>query len=504
MKRNSLTTAVLAGLTGIAGMAGVANAVNVNPDGLGQVLLFPYYTAREGNDTYISIVNTADVGKAVKIRFIESLNSREVLDFNIYMSPFDVWAAVITKDDSTGGGRVVFDDTTCTAPYLVETVGGSQEFLTAEFIDGGPEGADRTKSGYIEVIEMGTLIPGEAPAIAAKHVNGVPPDSGTVNPRTCGLFTEWWIDESFANGTGQWVNDAGDGIGAPTGGLFGSGTVLNVDSGAMYPYNAVAIDGFWGDAGGDHTDPASLEPSLANADTTSIAFINGAVSEVTWDIGVQAVNAAITLSELYNEYMIEEGVMGATEWVLTFPTKRFHVNVPTDDDVIPPFTEAWNVASPVSCDVVDFQVYDREEQTPDPDTGGVIVSPQRPGPEPEFELCREVNIVRFSNDGSLPAFAEISGEPSAEEAERPAYGYVNLEIAPTANAIFENGWAAFDLRNFESAPALNPAGATIRGLPVIGFSMTRYANQDVGGLLANYGQSFEHRGSRQMPEVPGS
>ena len=128
MKRNTLTTAVLAGLTGVAGMASVANAVNVNPDGIGQVLLYPYYSARGGNDTVISIVNTTESSKAVKIRFIEALNSREVLDFNIYMSPFDVWAAGITED-AAGGAKLLFSDTTCTAPYLLETTGGEQPFL---------------------------------------------------------------------------------------------------------------------------------------------------------------------------------------------------------------------------------------------------------------------------------------------------------------------------------------------------------------------------------------
>jgi len=117
MKRNTLTTAVLAGLTGVAGMAGVANAVNVNPDGLGQVLLFPYYTARGGNDTLISITNTTERGKAVKIRFIEALNSREVLDFNIYMSPFDVWTAAVTAT-ADGGAKMVTTDNTCTVPYI--------------------------------------------------------------------------------------------------------------------------------------------------------------------------------------------------------------------------------------------------------------------------------------------------------------------------------------------------------------------------------------------------
>ena len=37
MNRKNLTCAVLAGLAGVAGLAGTAQAVNLNPDGLGQV-----------------------------------------------------------------------------------------------------------------------------------------------------------------------------------------------------------------------------------------------------------------------------------------------------------------------------------------------------------------------------------------------------------------------------------------------------------------------------------
>jgi hypothetical protein len=41
MNRKNLTAAVLAGLAGAAGIAGTAQAVNLNPDGLGQVLNYP-------------------------------------------------------------------------------------------------------------------------------------------------------------------------------------------------------------------------------------------------------------------------------------------------------------------------------------------------------------------------------------------------------------------------------------------------------------------------------
>ena len=47
------------------------NTVALSEDGRGQVLLFPYYAARDGFDTLISVVNTRSAPKAVKLSFYE-------------------------------------------------------------------------------------------------------------------------------------------------------------------------------------------------------------------------------------------------------------------------------------------------------------------------------------------------------------------------------------------------------------------------------------------------
>ena len=75
MKRNSLTIAVVAGIAGTVGIANLASAVNLNPDGLGQVLLYPYYTVNSNGvgdnlQTLFSVVNTTYQGKAIKVRFM--------------------------------------------------------------------------------------------------------------------------------------------------------------------------------------------------------------------------------------------------------------------------------------------------------------------------------------------------------------------------------------------------------------------------------------------------
>ena len=515
MKRNTLTTAVLAGLTGVAGMAGVANAVNVNPDGLGQVLLFPYYTARGGNDTFIHITNTTERGKAVKIRFIEALNSREVLDFNIYMSPFDVWTAAITATDA-GGAKMITRDTTCTVPYIFAQSGGEQEFLTFEFTgpnaDGGPTGVERTASGYIEIIEMGTFLeqPTSAPKITnpaiipwvTKHVNGV--------PRDCSVPVAAWTE-----GTGlPWI--AGDttfgfdtDIGA-SGGLFGSASIINVAQGTMFSYAATAIDGFYAVGTTDHTRPDSLFPDLASGNVAdAFVFDNGALVELNYDEPLFALNATMAFDMLMNEYVTLADIGARTEWVLTFPTKRFHTDaekpyVPPNQP-IPPFTRTWHVRADGSlhyaCEDIRFRFWDREETEPTDPLGPPIVSPPPPpGAIQLFSLCKEANVVRFGASGAtVPDTTEILGEVTRAQAP---LGFTNFALP------YSSGWTQFDLA---SVPAASGVGVTrrqavpdnnglvVEGLPVIGFAVTTYTNGTLaGGVLANYGGTFKHRGSRSI------
>jgi hypothetical protein len=566
MKRNTLTTAVLAGLTGMAGMVSVSNAVNVNPDGLGQVLLYPYYSARGDNATLISIVNTTTRGKAVKIRFIEALNSREVLDFNIYMSPFDVWTAGIVGTDE-GGAKMMTSDRTCTVPYFVGGVDpgelAEQEFLTLLFDDGGPTEDERTASGYIEVIEMGTLLPTPnpedgAPGIgdeayipwAVKHVAG--------EPRDCQHLVDQWT-VNFPGGNLQWVsgdvNHGFDTDQGASGGLFGAGSIINVPEGTLLSYNATAVDGFWEQGTTFHTDPEDLEPDLSTGDEfVSNIFVNGQVVSHDWSTAenadtIGALNAVLTYSQVLNEFNTEADAGARTEWVMTFPTKRFHTDAAPGgfltlgtQTAIAPFTNTWTVSNgtvDAACETFMFttpasfegyfatdgsRAFDREEgpdpvapDDPTPIPPGVSPAPgdddPDPGVRPVFNLCREANIVRFSSEDPddlvEPDFTEILKEPWRDG---DGLGYSNFNI-PYADA----GWVRFDLaeignpdpaapierRRSETGVNLN-TGATeaVEGLPVVGFAANSFTNGELaGGVLSNYGGTFNHRGSRSVVPV---
>jgi len=58
-------------------------AVHLSDNGMGQVLIFPYYTVNDGNNTLITITNTTSAAKAIRVRFREKANAKEVFAFNV-------------------------------------------------------------------------------------------------------------------------------------------------------------------------------------------------------------------------------------------------------------------------------------------------------------------------------------------------------------------------------------------------------------------------------------
>lgn len=487
MKRTSMTTAILAGIAGVAGISNMANAVYLNPDGLGSVLVYPYYTVNGGNGTLLSVVNTTNEGKAVKVRFLEAYNSREVLDFNLYMSPFDVWVAQVAENAS-GGASVFTNDNSCTVPKIPA---GGQAFRTAAFDgstaqgkDGGPTGLSRTREGYVELIEMGTVTNDSNSTLdAITHTS-----SGV--PSSCNQVVKAW------SGNGYWVQDSSVDISDPDGGLFGSGSIINVAEGTIAGYNAEAIDSFYLAAStATHTPPGSLLPNISNAtSTTSYVFANGQL--VTTDYspyGVNAVSSLFMVDNVYNEYNVESGTQSATEWVINFPTKRFYVdkqNLYTGSVALKPFDVLFSSASGgTSCSPVGLQFWNREEQTT---TVGVDFSP---APTAQgTALCWEAQVVTFDQGG---AASTILGSTLQ----------ANIDLTSVG---FESGWARIDFttdslgapqNNHVLPPQPEPAdgnatqqtGHVFDGLPATGFSVVEYVNGNIGGALANYTGLYRHK-----------
>ena len=468
MKRTSLAAAMFAGVFVFAD----ASAVNLNPNGLGQVLIFPYYTVQASQGTLLSVVNTKNVGKAVKVRFLEAYNGRDVLVFNLFLSRYDVWTAnIFALSDAglAGSGAAIFSaDNSCTAPAFAEgplsNGFGYQAFLnygfTGAYSDTGPTTDDRTREGHVEIIAMADVDPGSSLNADIAHVNGVPPACASA-------------EADF---------DAGSSSLPPTSGLFGSASIVDVNEGTFYAYNADAIDGFTYIP--LDTPPGDAQPNLASANdrddastVTSHAFVDGdsITSVFPSTNAIDAVSSLFVADNLYNEYVVAaDGAIG-TDWVLTFPTKRFYVDPLLTTTALPPFehvfgaTESGNYSG-ASCITAGVFLLDREEDLGVPNACGF---PECPPGFPPLGFCQETNVLTFSA-------ASVLGTALPTESIVPfSQGFV---------------WLAFG--GHDMNPAAN--GNVFRGLPVTGFAVTRFVNNYVpnpggGYALANYTAAYRHR-----------
>jgi hypothetical protein len=457
--------AAIAGVSAL-GVAGTAEAVHVNPDGLGQVLIYPYYTVRTRSgevfsnpqfNSLLSVVNSTASAKAVKVRFLEGKDSREVLDFNLYLSAHDVWTAGVLPT-SDGAGIVTFDKS-CTVPVVSSTVSSPTPFVnyayTGTNADGGDTSLDRTREGYVEIIEMGDVT--GATATAATHVGGVP-------PCTAAALIAPIAPTNTVLGNG---------------GLFGTMTIINVNASAETGFDAVALEAFrtvppalWADAG-------SILPTLEDqADATATGhqaetYSGGQVVLSGWTTGIDAVSAALMHDNVMNEYVLDTGTASLTDWVLTYPTKRYYVAAGTGT---PGKLFQRNFTPTLgACDDVDVLYWDREEQSPGGPPPGF--SPPPPG-LPKSALCWEANIVTWNNSN---LFASTNSR--------------------NINTAYPNGWGILNLVGGATSPIhrlVSTTNQTFNGLPVVGFATWTFYNGNLPTLTGTplqsaYGASFKHK-----------
>jgi len=509
MKKNILSVAVAAGVATASGLA-VAQSTDpmfISPDNTGQVLIFPFYNAENGNTTSMHIVNTTAKAKVLKVRFREYKASYEVLDFNVFLSPKDhfSWTVAAHPEGITEGGAIITRDSSCTypalgsdnyAPYEGGTLADGavyQPFVNFEFSKAADSGDARSLAGYAEVIEMGVAdgsTAGKAWAAAVTHTaKGVPAKCAT-------------IAANYAS-TGAWSAGGNTGIGAPEGGLYGISYHLNVDDAAAFGIEPTVIDDF--SASAIHYLAGSEFPNLGQGSTYSRVMdpTDGQTNYLNFTAatagGWQAVNSLMMTDTIMNDVMTNDAVGAQTDWVITFPTKHAHVNGKTAATVIPPFTDPYTPGTSktkeaLACEYVATTYYDREEQT--------VVPEAQPGfsPQPEFEqdyqsLCYEVTTLNW--DADVGALNGTLGNQKA------AY-------------IFEDGWAEVSMNYASWSAAASAVSLTARkitdgnsvvmeGLPAVGFMATKYANTTViDGALFAYGHVADHKTSTSVSDASSS
>jgi hypothetical protein len=450
-----------------------ASAVTLARNGVGQALIYPYYTVNKAQDTLVSVTNASDISKAVQVRFLEGYNGRDTLDFVLYLSPHDVWTAAISQTADDGGAILRTSDASCTFPQIpspgVQLRSAGYDGTGVFPADAGPTSITRTREGSIEFLVGADITPGSPTDIAITHVQnntpggGVPPGCATVND------TSALPDEV-----------------TPTDGIYGTGTIINVGQGTFFAYNADAIQGF--------TDIPLFRPtdtivSLQDANSSDAvagvarAYVPdelGVPFALDYAFGFDAVSAVFMADTIYNEFIVAASLGANTDWVVTFPTKSFYVDkalYPTNPTT--PFERPF-IAPGTSDVAVEGTVYDREEGAQRYDACE-LCPPVAPIPV----LSYQVNVVGFRTAGSTDPSGVLGSN------------LVSLSIPPLG----EDGNATMNFNlsnNPHSLPGglVNLLGAAVGlgGLPVTGFMVYNVINANAQpGLLANYSGAFPHR-----------
>jgi len=495
MKKNLISIAVAAS---VLGGAAVQAQQYVNPDKTGQVLMFPFYNADNGNATNFHIVNTTAEAKALKVRFVEYKNSDEVLDFNLYLSPADHFAFGVIKNPNGAGGAVITADNSCTVPALgsanppfdgtatVNATGSTtriQPFVNYQYANSLDVDStiDRSLMGHVEVIEMGVLnnvvdTTASAAANAKTAYASMAKHGATGVPANCAGLAAAWV--GAAENTDAFETG---GVTAPKGGIYGLAYHINVESAAAFGFEPTAIDAW--SVSANHSDPGNLSPSLADGADTAVVH-NPGVSpyHISKDAGggAQATSATIMTSSIANDVMVNPAIGGMTDWVISFPTKRLHVDKAASA-IVAPFTDNWTGSVTLAsgtkvedkaCEPVSIRQWDREELTSGP---GLGFSPQPA--DSVSSICNEVAVVAMGAAGTASALNVTTGLTNlsasyAEGWQRISFGLSNKATANSANTIQKMAFG----------------DKTLTGLPVIGFGAYKVSN----GAMS-YGNASEHK-----------
>ncbi len=515
-QKSGIAIALAAAGIGGAGMyASQSVAVELAPDNLGDVLLFPYYTMRNGYSTFLHVINTSNTKSvAYKLRVREGKNSRECVDFVVILSPNDVWTA--TLEEGVNGPQIRATDQSCTSGILTQGVAGNRSetlkhfaFTGANFDGGHTQGdfvdaIDRCREGYVEIIEMGASDDPSAGSVnvAATHINGVPADCNAVNSaflnNIAAVGAEF--DEPVNVLKGSYTLIKGS-EGKAAGG--DAVTLANFFTPSQSPFlpgnlNAPAVANYDGNSPDDLIfDPAALSPNLGDVNPAR-SYVRDVTAEGPqntflddWAIPIDAVSAVIQRASVFNRWTSNVAAFTAeTDWVVTAPTKNFYVDpttggsAPLNTPARPPFTETFasdvnNDFNGVSCDEVGLTVYDREEGEDIITNSGISPQPPTQG----AQLCWEANVITFNDASVLGSKNQFSLNTNGRR-----FGWLRMSLNRTPAQM--QGLVSDNFIQVPTAP-----NNTHRGMPVIGFSMT---TRTTNATINNFGSLWDHAYDRDI------
>lgn len=472
-----------------------AGAVHVDSAGRGQVLIYPYYTVNRQQQTLVSVTNTSSVAQSAKVLIREGYNGREVLNFDIFLSPRDSWNGTIFALDDAGlgsvGAAILGSDTSCTLPSFASdgtSINGSPYVAFRDYgyripDDGGPYTIDRTREGWIEIIARADL---------AAPWSGYIAHGYTMPPTGCAQMATTLVGAA--------------GISVPSGGLVGTVGIIDVGKGTYLSSRAEALSGFTSVPlyanTGEEPSLASVNdgatPGLLAQATAQISDAGGKRHRLTYPGAdprsrkIDAVSAVLMADTVHNEYQNASPLAAASDWVLTMPTKAFYVDRAHigSGDAVAPFEAVYDGASATRR--FSPARFTRLFYNPDgAESGGGGSFCNFPVPPPRFpdaSLRLSTNVLHIGNSvGQAASTSAVLGSKLV--------GDVSWQCGQTGSGSGNSGWMRVNLDPPDRPHALLPSaeGGVLRGLPMVGFWAYNMVNNNVSdGVLANYAATVRH------------
>ena len=470
-------------------LAAPSHAVRVSTTGMGQVLLFPYYTVQNDNVSLISLVNTTTQGKAVRLNLRDARGGYVTAQLNVYLSAKDVWtAAVVGTGDNV---RLISNDRSCTAPALHNTGGLALTQLSPGGTGPGAARAESRREGYVEVIEMATIPNSTPTGISITHINGIAPCNRSI--------TDVAAEPLAAD------------LKAPSGGLTGTLSIVNVGQGMLVSTAATALENFW------LTGPGAAAPRVWSANATQPgldsggdkeAFLRGSTTAYTpgspalmarFARSLDAVTAVLMASSVYAEYAATADNTIAATIVITMPTKPYYIRLSNSSL----FQSTWNDLTKESCDDFSVIAYDREEVT-------AYQGDSFPVPGGRNRLCYVSNTMPIFAPTTSPVNRVELGVPDASFlGAQFTVGFSGIQNGgvPVAKPGREGGWLelAFTASTAKMTPLdtnviavkngkpeLTKVNGVVYGLPAIGFTLSQSAFKQ-GSPQQNYADAVTLR-----------
>lgn len=460
-----------------AGYATVANAQATLADlGLGDMAVVPYYTVAGDFVTGVHITNTSDSTQVVKVRMRRATDSMDALDFNLIMSPSDVWTGFI-NDDADGNISFNTADTTCTAPLNTGSFAMPAIYR---------QGAD---TGYIEIIGMGAADPNQPIYRDSLHdATGVPEDCTAVASN----FFQASVVDSLNTTQGTEANVYTDTLNV----LKVSYFIRDGAAGVEFGNNAVHIEDFMADA-----TITNQEFGIGSGDYQGFDFpdLNGGApfgGGAARD-KFEELRTAIGGNTVINDWSAnssEAGFTVGTDWVITLPGQytmldlATYLNALLADDL----TLCPGSASAILCDNRDipltaqFTVYDREEQGIISASGELVVSPQLPGVIATTSLPQEVNVIEW---GVAPVL-DAENVTTVTVPDSAVNGWASLAVTAAA----AKTQAVCDFVDDPNDPGTTIADCVAVAdetlVPMVGF--VAWERSFATNPDANYGRIIEH------------